>query len=103
MADVTEQGARLNTLMRFHQYEEALPFAYKYRLDLQLTFPKSAQTERTLKGVEEIIDRLERNENRWKRWGKMIWGKIVNEPYLPQEEPSGESTSAVSENAEGDS
>ena len=106
MADVTEQAARLNTLMRFHQYIEALPFAYKYRLDLQLTFPKSSQIERALEGVEEIIDRLERDESRWKRWGKIFWGKVVDEPYLPPDDLSGESKRTVpfdSDNSEGDS
>ena len=78
MADVTEQSARLNTLMRFHQYGEALPFAYKYRLDLQLSFPRSAQVEKALRGVEEVIDILERYEHKWMRIGKAIWRLIVS-------------------------
>ena len=66
--------------MRFHQYGEALPYAYKYRLDLQLAFPKKTATvDKALRGVEEVIDRLERFENRWKRWGRTAWGLLVGE------------------------
>ena len=86
MADVTEQAARLNTLMRFHQYADALPFAYKYRMDLQLAFPKGPQIEKALKAVEEIIDSLERVESRVKKLGKILWSRLVADKSLVQEE-----------------
>lgn len=86
MADVTEQSARLNTLMRFHQYADALPFAYKYRLDLQLSLPKSAQVDKALRSVEEIIDSLERQESRAMKLGKFIWGFVVNDRPAPAED-----------------
>ena len=95
MSDVTEQSARLNTLMRFHQYGEALPFAYKYRLDLQLSIPKSPQIEKALRGVEEVIDQLERKENRWKRYGKTIWGWIVGEHSSAKDEACGDAPQTV--------
>jgi len=102
VADVTEQAARLNTLMRFHQYGDALPFAYKYRLDLQLTAPKSAQVDKALRGVEEVIAQLERNENKWKRLGKMFWGLVVGKKPGAKEEPSAIEVVPAEKTAESD-
>ena len=77
MSDVNEQSARLNTLLRFHQYREALPYAYKYRLDLQLTHPQGERTRKSLKEVEDIIETLERLKTpKWKVLVKTAWNSI---------------------------
>lgn len=81
MSDVSEQSAKLNTLMRFEksQRREALPFAYKYRLDLQLQYPYSERTLKALRQVEEAIEMLEKLKvPRWKVWLRHSWNSLVD-------------------------
>lgn len=79
MADVGEQLARLNTLMRFHQYDEAIKFAYKFRLDMLLSQPSGSLGERARKRVQECIDTIEGLDSKQMRMGKRIWDFVARD------------------------
>ncbi len=97
MSDIGEQTARLNTLMRFHQYDQALPFAYGFRLDLQLAQPASTQSERALENVERAIAEMETRESKYIKAGKFLWSFVVGIPR-----PAGESIPESESKSQGE-
>jgi hypothetical protein len=87
VSDIGEQTARLNTLMRFQQYDQALPFAYGFRLDLLLAQPSSTQSERALENVELAIGEMESLESKYIKAGKFLWSFVVGIPRPKSDAP----------------
>jgi hypothetical protein len=91
--DISERQSKLNTQIRFHNYQEALPLAYALRLELELINKRSAKQNEQLENVRLTVRQLERLTRPWyikvSTWLWHKWALQEPEEVLPPlyEEP----------------
>lgn len=101
--DTSERQAKLNTEVRFHNYQNALPLAYALKLELELIDKRTVKQDEQLESVSLQILQLERlTEPVYQKWARKLWRKWVDpedDADLPPltAEPESVLTQAMSE------